>query len=580
MSFASAGNVTPVLTLDRRLAFTQGGEFAVVSGGVEQSWRNIATQSYGDQEINFVATPNNAQTALSRDVKVKVQFQVTINAIAGASGLVIDPGVFDAPRAFPLAQVTGVIKVQLNNTTLTQNNYQLVNTLLRCNLSDEDYKWNASTAPSMLDYYANYNDSQVNGEGIVKDPLQKSGQSSQTWEPRGGWTLDSLVNPNVGTGNPGTAVLTFTTTEGLLLSPFLTTTDDRACLIGLNTFNVNFSLLANLSRVWSHSDSPNASTITSMAVHVNAPPSIMINQIVPSQITPLPKSVSYSYSTVTPYQTNNIPPVPPGGTFSVTSNNIQLGIIPRRIYVWVARSIATQTVTTSDTFLRIDQANLTFDTASGIFSEATTEQLYEISRQAGLNMSFIAWKRHTGSIFVIDVGKSLLLRNEAEAPSLTTNKSFQITINGTNISTTDTITPTLWIATCADGLLQITEGLATTDSAVLSVDDIARVKAENKVVSYDRSSNFYGGMMRRADGHGGASFFSKLSKAANVLHNVAKQTGFVSKAATALGHPEIGAAAAHYGYGMAGGEGGGLVGGRRASKAGLMRRAMMYGDNE
>lgn len=506
-------------------------------------------------------------TAISRDMRLKVQFRVDFEGTAGQNGRILDIGAFDAPRFAPLAHVTASMSVRLNGTAVVMQTYSVIDAISRCNMLDQDYKSVMSTFPSMCDYYQTYAyPAETPGEGVSKDALQSSGAAGLNQEPRGGWAIDSVTNPLYGVGQPGTASVVFTVAESLWLSPFLTTTDCKSSLIGLTSIEINIQLNSNLSRVWSHSDAAAASTLTSAVGHVNAPVALLYQQLSISPLEQVPERLIYSYSQVTPYITNNIPTIPAGGIVTVTSSNITLPNIPRRIYVWCGRSEATKTITTTDTFLGIENANIIFNNLSGILASASQEALYNVSAEAGLNMSFTAWKKYTGGLLVLDITKSLLLDNPSMAPSMSSNLQFQITLTIRNL-TNSPYQAQLNILTCADGVLEISNGLVQLQTSVLSVDDVAMVKGQNEVVSFDNASNFYGGRFRRMTG---GSFFSKVRDAASAANQFAQRTGVASKLLASTGNPNAALAARALGYGDA--DGGAIIGGRRVSRSALISR--------
>jgi hypothetical protein len=425
-----------------------------------------------------------------------------------------------------------------------------VNPLFRANTSDTSYKTDLSTAPSMPDFYQNYDDNIVNGWGVVNDPLQNIGQTSQGWQTRGGWKYVSVTNPNVGAGNAATAIIQFVSTEPLILSPFLTGGDDHKALIGVQTLQINLNL-SNLQRVWSHSMLAGANgTVNTIAVSVGTPvglPALLLNFITPTQLDAIPKEISYNYSTLNPY-TTELGGATAGGTAGqVTLNNIQFNTIPRRIYLFLVRRDADQTFLTSDAYARIDGLSINFDNQAGILSGANSQQLYEMSRNSGLNMSWLQWSVYTGSVMIIDVGRTLMLAKETDAPSLETTKQFSVTINFTNLNTNS-----VWFTATAlvinDGLMTVSGNSAYLQNSVLSPADIINAKESSKVESWERATNFYGG-----------NFFTGFKKAAKkalrTAHHAIKNSGIVSDSLSAI-HPSLGRVSQHFGYGRPASTGG------------------------
>jgi hypothetical protein len=477
--------IDPVLVEDRRLGWNGESKFGVIKSGTQNTFVRLTTNNFSNANIVFNAQPPNQKTAVSREIWVETTFDLAFTGTAGANDLLLSPGLYDAPRFMPLAQCTNTINATINNASVSQNNYQVVNALFRTNIWDQDYKTDLSVFPSMPDFYQNYDDNYVNGWGVANDPLQAIGQTSQGWQTRGGWDYTVLTNTAT------TATVRFTTYEPLILSPFLNSNDDHKAFIGVQTLQIQINLI-NLSRVWSHSNGDgNAGTITSLVCNLTVPPALHLNFITPSRIEELPAVINYSYNSLTPYITNG-GSVAAGAVNTMTCQNIQLNTIPRRIYVFLRRTDIQQTFATTDTFANIQSLNVTFDNQTGIFAGASEMQLYQMSKNSGLNMSWQQWHKYTGSVMVIDVGRSLMLSNEADAPSLTTSKQLQVQVTYKNLNTVDAVTYDMFVLVISDGLMTINNGSTFLQDSVLSPADIIRAKESGHVEQWERSNNFYG----------------------------------------------------------------------------------------
>jgi hypothetical protein len=121
-----------------------------------------------------------------------------------------------------------------------------------------------------------------------------------------------------------------------------------------------------------------------------------------------------------------------------------------------------------------------FNNASGLLSSFSQNQLWNMSRKAGLNMSFDEWRGTsirnaqdgageliytTGSILVIDAA-SLSLPSYLVAGNLG-NFQFQITLNMTSYYTGQ-VTPELVIITANSGIFVTEQGTSTTFTGILT----------------------------------------------------------------------------------------------------------------
>lgn len=556
MSFAVNGKINPVLVRDPKMRFESGAEFAVNKAAANNTYRVLPTQNYSSNGGNVVfnAQPPSENIAISRRVLTKFYFQVDFTGVAGANGRILDIGLYDAPRQFPIAQCTTSMSATINNATVNLLPYQVIPALTRCNVTDIDISRNMSLAPSMPDSTQNYSDvyTATNNTtlGVANDPLQSGGQNS-FYQTRGGWEMISVTNPNVGVGVTGTAQVKFSSTEPLYVSPFLSKSDEYS-LLGVQTLTVNFNM-ANLFRCWSHSDYASASTISSAIGSLYAPPEIHLNYLTPSPLQPIPSSIVFNYSNIDVYQTDNPVSIAANGTFSLPSNNIQLNTIPKRIVVFARRNDSTTTVSTTDSFAALTSLSINFDNQSGILSGASQEQLWLMSRESGLNLSWTEFSKTVGSVMILDLPKTLALQNDTEAPSLQISKQLQITAGFKNINPTNAVTFSMYILVISDGLITITDGVTIQQNSVLSTADILNV-ANTTERPYHVPESFYGsGNFLKSIKKG-----KFISKAANIADKLgvpgAKQVHEIAKIA---------------GVGLTGSA---LTGGRSMSKSALKSR--------
>lgn len=537
----SSNKVTPVAVDDPRLSFTRTPDFGVIKSGKLITKNKFISQSSSTTGVNWNLVVPSTKTAVSRRIFVTHHFEVAINATpqSGGSGKVIDPSVYDAPRFAAGSLVTANTILQINGTSFPLNTYQIANVLAHANTSDHSYKSGYSMMPSMQDYYQKYSDAQAfttsSGYGGAKDPLASDGENSY-YTPRGGFPFTVVLNEAPGVGVAGNAIVRFDTTEPLWVSPTEAgDIEDHDALIGVLNMTLLINFVSNLQRVWSHSDNAKASVINTITVTLYQNSDLLLTYITPSDTEVIPNSVVYPYNNIVIYPTE-VPALAGGASTTNTAQAIQFGTIPRRLFVWLQRNDLTATVTTTDTFARIDQINITWDNNAGILSSANTQMLYDASREAGLNMSWTQWYSRTGSIMIIDVNRLLLLNSSAEAPSLAISKSFVVTVTYTNLNNAS-ITYTLRVAAVFDGLLTIQDGLALTQNSVLTPEDIVKAHA-SPVRAHVMSRDYYGG-----------SFLSKIGRAARAANDVIKETNLVSTVADLTGHENISKGARALGYG-------------------------------
>jgi hypothetical protein len=585
MSFALGGVKTNVV-LDDRLNFDGEADsyIDVPRGPSQNTYVVVPSQNYNSAggTFQFTIVPSSLQTAVSRRMLLKVYFQITMVAVAGASGFVCDPGVFDGPRFAPIANCTSTIACLIGNSTVNLNTFNVVNAFSRTGVSDKEREQNWSTFPSMTDSYQSYQDSTVVRTptagafsalyGAGNDPLVSSGENSY-YRPRGAWAINIVRNDEVGSENSGTAIIQFESTEPLWVSPMESISDNSA-FIGLSQITIQL-VFNNLARAWSHSDSVNASTVTSVIGTLYAPPEIHYNQLsIPANIE-VPPKLQYGYNVANVFSTNDPTPRAPGESFSLTTQNVQLSYIPSKIYVFVRASDSyinsspSNLVTTTDTFANINSVSIFWSNQNGILSGSSEQQLWLLSKESGLNLSFQQWHSEVGSILVLDVGKILALSDIFEAPSQLANKNLQITLGLKNINNYNTIPFTAYVVTISEGVFLIDRDSGTTysQSTVLSKEDVLNAELPGgEKHSLERSAGFYGGATKAS------KFFHKVGKFISKAAPKAIE-GAVSFVQKAVPHAER---TVDYLRGFAPvpvGDGGGVVsGGGRIAKSALKRR--------
>lgn len=136
----------------------------------------------------------------------------------------------------------------------------------------------------------------------------------------------------------------------------------------------------------------NQNPATLSAVSVNfSNPVLLFKYITPSLLQRLPRSISYPYFSVDRYPTTSNISFAPNSSQILQSNNIQLKSIPRKIYIFARRQNMDETFSTTDTYFAINNISLNWNNESGLLSSATQQDLYNISKKNGVNLSWSQW---------------------------------------------------------------------------------------------------------------------------------------------------------------------------------------------
>lgn len=558
MSYA-LNKLNVVSVLDPVVALKSSRNFAVMKTGSTISYKTISADGSDLTQLNWDADPPNPNTIVSRNVMAKFQFRVVLTGTTTNTNLLDGYlSAFGASRFAPIASIVNVITASINDTNVTMNLKNLITCISQCNMKDDDYVDTLSGFPSMRDFYADYADFVNFGDAV--NPLRNIGNNG-FYQPRGGWDYTIVTN------TPTSATVDFTVYEPLWLSPFLSMDDDEQGFHGVQTFKLSM-VCSQLDRVWSNCvGGGNPATITNIAVSLTEKPQLQFKYISAGLLQNIPRSLVYDYHPMIDYKTT-IGTVNAGAQFSEYSSLITFPAIPRRIYVFARKAVGSLTANDSDTFSSIDKVEIEYDNRQSLFASCDAFQLYKISQQNGLKMSYTQSQKHTGGIFICDVGKDLSLVNDDESTGLSISKQFQVKLTGTNLSANNASFE-LFVVACLDALMTIEDNRAILQSSIVSKNDVLTARNAQEYAEYTKPDSYFGG-----------SFLKTLGKVAKTVVKHAPQAlefvkdkGLISKGLAMTGNPALAMTAKTMGYGLVPdyvpmeGQGGAMVGGARVGGA-------------
>jgi hypothetical protein len=496
------GDITPELV------------YAVQSGAAQKTAQSFQATSASNSSIVFSIQVPSENIVVDRAVKIQATVNLTIaigNATTGAQvpagQLAFNLGLTDALQAFPLNKLFTTCQSTINNVSVSSNEQDIIDALLRMNNSRELYRYN-STCPSLPDQaYLNYSQAVL----ANNNPLASYNTASYDVDqlPRGSFpvTVGTVTHYITGGGTDTSLESTdvddywlipiqFTTIEPLLtLSPFTWCDPEYNAqgLVGINNMSFNFTVDSTCKRVFSTAfDNFDAGVAVPYVVSLgwagvnssNAFSNVLMQfEFLSTQPTQLIASKNvcpyYDYARYIS-NSNGTVTFAPGASGQFTSNTIQINQIPDYFIIYARIPMAQQTAKNSASFLTINNISVNFNNASGLLSSFTQNQLWNLSRKAGLNMNFDEWSGQalinsldgegtiigtTGSILVIDAA-SLSLPSYLVAGNLG-NFQFQATLNLTN-RYADAVQPELVIITANSGIFVTEQGTSTTFTGVLT----------------------------------------------------------------------------------------------------------------
>jgi hypothetical protein len=456
----------------------------VLQGGLRVTQNVFPADSFGSLspaqpvQATWTINPPSTQTIVDSFIRTRCYLDIVTDQP-------LDLGTNDALCQFPINTMTDVLTTTINGTSLSDNISDKLHAMLCYGYRTDDRNKSTSCSTVMPDMYQNYSDwkSPLIG-GSAKNPLSTYGENSAE-DPRGGFNY--LLLP-AGVTGPVTH-FQCVVTEPLFMSPYNSGFGQQGeGFVNVNQMNFIYRWRQNLSHVLSHSDL-SGHNIRNVQVSFYNPPELLVTFITPDltqkiprlQILPYYKSLDYVRvpQLLAPAQLPGLPPA----TLQYTSDTFKLAQIPRKMYVFIRHNRSMQyNQLISDSFLSISKLSILWNNQNSLFESASQQDLYEISRRNGLNMSWNQFSTYRGSVICIEFGKDIgLLDNEA--PGVQGQYTMQVTATAYNPQITtnggvDYIQPEMFVCFLLEGTLSIAENMARTSLGNLTPDDVIRAKQE------------------------------------------------------------------------------------------------------
>ena len=483
----------------------------VFVGGERVTYTISSADSWDDNMTNaaWSIVPPSDKTIIDRNVKIRAYLQIVVDEP-------LDIGTHDAFRQLPLSSVVDVTQVQINGESISDNTGNILHAMMCYGNTAEDRDAHLSESPAMPDAFQEYSD-QLD-VGNARSPLNAYGETySET--PRGGFEYE--ISEDFKT-------IKCVVTEPLFLSPFQQYQDMDEGFINVNSLRVSLRFKSALDRVLSHAFSSNLPQPTTVTTTFYRRPELLVNYITPSITQQLPELQVLPYNQMQQY-VQNMPAVAPGvGGVSVISDTIRLSVIPEKIYLFCAHKESSKGFKVSDSFLSIEKVNLSWGNQSGLFASATPQQLYRLSRENGLNMSYPGFSNYRGSVVCLRMGKDIGLQaNESPGVNGSYNIQVELTVKNTGTQSFD---PTFYMCVCNNGTFSIGANSARASIGNLTGDMVLAARAGSAEMGYHEA--FAGGK--------GGKFFRGLKR---FIHKVSGVVGKLAvPVASAFGAPELGMA--------------------------------------
>lgn len=579
--------------------------WGIPGGGIVYTYqpnKATSTNGAGSGNITWVCPPPSPEIIVDRRVWMQVQFYLTFQCTAAMGVPVLQLGLHDGPRAFPLMQAINTVSATINNNTITALMDPIIALMrynLPFNLQNQDY----SGTPCMMDQFQEYDFwqglplvDQTNAAvgppqgvattvalpstntvpglpmnqdgGAIRNPLAPYG-GNMTVPSRGGFLMQVVQNP-VGDGvTPLTAAVILTVTEPIFMTPFAQWGEEPG-FYGIQTMNISLTLNANWwLRTWSsnpgkpqgvlsqfnpyNTNNPVVGTVNSLfstagiTGAIPNQPLLLFRYITPSPIKTLPPLMEYPYTSIQVFTTtvgavNSIYAQGGGqaGKALFTSNAVQFNTIPDMIYIYVMQQQQDRNHMTSDTFAPITNISVNFMNQTGLLSSCSQWDLYNICKRNGYVGSFDQWALHTGSVLCLKPGLDLGLEPSL-APGMNGLYNFQVQVSFFNAKAR-AVNYTLYVVPVTEGLVTIKDNGTVTQTGILTRSDVLGAQ-QAPSMGYQQAVQMVGG-----------NFFGNLK---NILARGAEGVGSVITGAAPaignyLGNAALGAVRSRLGFGRFG----------------------------
>jgi len=483
--------------LDDRLAISDSVNFGVAVGGQSINQQVFNAQTQGTSAVTLNCLIPSLQTVIDRHILLRTTLSFTITGTVHSVGdYLINYPTNLALSPFPFSQLVNTLSVQINNTTTNSNYQDTLNCMLR-QMSPEQLAKYSDLTPIQQDYYQ-----QLQTVGNLSPFKSILEANDYKVVPRGSWVLDSITGNTVAAGADAakTVTVVFSVTEPIFCSPFLfgdTLDEHNSGLSGVSSINFNFNL-GNIGRAIGVFKQEVDDVITNVAFNGCSNTSILMTFLSPKPSQLIPLTCALPYYELNAYKTTGGSALAAGASTTITSSIVSPNCIPDKVYLFI-RPIFSNDLAAAGSSARnfpISNVNITWNTQSGILASAQPQDLYYMSKKAGLKMDYPSWNGQAGGagvgadgatplalaggIVVLDFNANLPIMEQYYSSSSLGMWSFQVTATFKNNTAAALVGSDyeLVVVFFQSGVFQTTSGSSSQYVGVLSKDEVLRVAQE------------------------------------------------------------------------------------------------------
>lgn len=259
-------------------------------------------------------------------------------------------------------------------------------------------------------------------------PFRHAQYANDDYEPRASFPYTEKALVDAAGGGNTTITRTYTFTE-VLLNPFCYVRSGKAAA-HVTSLDVNLQFGSNLERIFSqiravsqrnytagaYTDSWRGAGVDHLDVTQGAGFSVkvtgakmILKYATPSvQISPR-QTLSLNHFRLNTQSIGTATASAWGGSDEITVdfNAIRLSVIPSHCYIFAKPKIDTVRPYNADAFLNISKVNVQISNRTGILSNMLEQELWNMSSENGIALSYPQWNQKVGSVLKLGFGKDL-----------------------------------------------------------------------------------------------------------------------------------------------------------------------------
>lgn len=506
-----------VLVKDDRLMVTDAVRYAVIKGGANMTCSQYSAigSSPFTSNINFNIQVPSQETIVSRQALIRMKMRFSVTATPTANTTIFDYGNTDALAPFAFHQLVNSAQWTINNNTVSQNTRDILAVITRIHDKRFLHRYNGMT-PTMFDSYGDYS---TIPSGALNHPNGGFNRLSMDNDlaPRGTLPITLVSGANSdkpGAGTAGTATYEVELTEPVMVSPFIFAGDEGQGIYGIQNLNAVYNLAS--------SNITTAVRIANLAGRFDTPPVVTLVGIYDptlllQYLTPHPSDLMPSRNVVPYYElprfVSQVGTINANSPATISSSSLQLNQIPDKIYIAVTKAVDSRLVTDADAFMAIQSISLNWNNSAGLLSSATPQDLWRMSVENGINMSWVEFSgsagggsltkvQTCGSVLCLEFGKDIELKDDYYAPGSLGNFQLQFTLNVNNTGASNATGLQLLTIVQNSGVFSLERGVASSYLGILTKSDV--LEASRGVALP------YSDAIRMVGGNKAGDFFKKV----------------------------------------------------------------------